>query len=44
MFAHKLVPHPSSQCALARMAKTLSFYSVSIQEALLRQKDFSLHT
>ncbi len=26
MFVHKLVPHPSSQCALAHMAKTLSFY------------------
>jgi hypothetical protein len=27
MFAHKLVPRPSSQCAFARMAKTLSFHT-----------------
>jgi hypothetical protein len=26
MFALKLVPHPSSQCALAHMAKTPSFH------------------
>jgi hypothetical protein len=26
MFTHKLVPHPTSQCALALMAKTLSFH------------------
>ncbi len=27
MFAHKPVPCPSSQCALARMAKTPSFHN-----------------
>jgi hypothetical protein len=27
MFAYKLVLHLSSQCALARMAKTLSFHN-----------------
>jgi hypothetical protein len=26
MFAHRLVPHPSSQRALAHMAKTLPFH------------------
>jgi hypothetical protein len=30
MFAHKSVPHLSSQRALARMAKTLSFYNHNI--------------
>jgi hypothetical protein len=30
MFAHKSVPHLSSQRALARMAKTLSFHSTII--------------
>jgi len=30
MFAHKLLSCPSSQCALARMAKTLSFHTWSI--------------
>jgi hypothetical protein len=28
MIAHKLVPHLSSQCALARMAKTLSHKTI----------------
>jgi hypothetical protein len=27
MFAHKSVPHLSSHCALAHMAKTLSFHN-----------------
>jgi hypothetical protein len=31
MFAHKSVPHLSSQCALAHMAKTLSFHSIAMQ-------------
>jgi hypothetical protein len=30
MFAHKSVPHLSSQRALARMAKTLSFNNIMI--------------
>jgi hypothetical protein len=30
MFAHKSVPHLSSHCALACMAKTLSFHACSV--------------
>jgi hypothetical protein len=30
MSAHKSVPHLSSQCALAHMAKTLSFHNVRL--------------
>jgi hypothetical protein len=30
MFAHKLVAHPSSQRALAHMAITLSFHTITI--------------
>jgi hypothetical protein len=35
MFAHKSVPHLSSQCALARMVKTLSFHTCLIFQMLL---------
>ncbi len=37
MFAHKLVPHPSSQRALACMAKPLSFHKWN-NSKLVRQR------
>jgi hypothetical protein len=41
MFAHKSVPHLSSQCALAHMAKTLSFYKKLILRKKLNVDTFS---
>jgi hypothetical protein len=42
MFGHKLVRHLSSQHALARMAKTLSFHTIIYRPSSLWAKDFMI--
>jgi hypothetical protein len=44
MSAHKLVPRPSSQSALAGMAKILSFHSYNIFKMLFRLTDLPTRT
>ena len=43
MFAHKSVPHLSSQCALAHMAKTLSFHKCENRTKLQNLTVLALH-